>query len=161
MEYIYRHHYLRLCLQTISRLIYQNKSWSYVVEMMNWPWTLAALWGGAGGNRPPPPRTFHKSASLSEIFGSVRIFKTIQYTEINRKNKQKNRPMKNQNKFVGNSRCFAHDHVYVQFMFIAKRQCEVYKEIKAIDRNSCFITSKSSYSSYLKQIKFCIKKIVF
>ena len=37
------------------------------------------------GNRPPPPPSVNRH-SLSEILGSVGIFKTIDYSEIDRKN---------------------------------------------------------------------------
>ena len=45
--------------------------------------TVAEIQVGQGGNRPPPSVNRH---SLSEIFGSVGIFKTIEYTEINSNN---------------------------------------------------------------------------
>ena len=47
---------------------------------------------GHGGNRPPPP--FVNWHSLSEIFDSVGIqFKTIEYTEVNKSNYWRRRPL--------------------------------------------------------------------
>ena len=41
--------------------------------------------GGAGGGQPPPP-TFRKSAQFVGNFRLCRNFKTMEYTEIDRKN---------------------------------------------------------------------------
>ena len=47
--------------------------------------SVAEIQVGQGGNRPPPPPSVNRHI-LSEIFGFFGIFKTIEYTGINKNN---------------------------------------------------------------------------